>query len=335
MRKRYDFFFSLEKERKMASNVCGKKILGTILLLSFLTLCVQSAMNGENFIERFIMYPFTVKVDTVNAATQKSIPGNNQQQLTVPVFTVNGNAQSALSPRFSSTGYGANISYNLPEGKNLAVEPDNPLQLSPLDYAKAVENRDITEIKEGFENPSSQFSELQRQQMESGADNSASLPIQSMATTAARGSKVPLVMDRFIVANMKSRRYGQGDYIRGDLGVVPVLPNSDPNSCTWFRPSVNPAVDLNPGAMAVLVGAYGDTARQTAQLQMQASSGATNTFQGVQWQPPMDTSVGQQLAMNTAMLAQKQSVSTQGAIGGDVNVVAEKVPQAATVTFFP
>jgi hypothetical protein len=107
--------------------------------------CAHQMIYGKNIIEGWLMYPLKVRVDSVNPKTKRSVSGNNQQQLAPPVFTVPGKADSALSPRFTSTGFGSTVSYNLPDEKNLAVEPNNPLQLSPLQMAKAVENRDIVE----------------------------------------------------------------------------------------------------------------------------------------------------------------------------------------------
>lgn len=343
----------------MTTSSTGKQIVGTIILFSFLMACAHSMISGKSLIECFIMYPLRLKVDVVNPATKSSVPGNNQTALSPPVVTVPGTAQSPLTPRFSSTGYGANITYNLPEMKNLALEPTNPMQLSPLQYAKIVETGAIAEkptLREGFAttshkpgasshspmkgkkkgDSSSQYSSLQRSQQEFGEDNSAALPVQSM-TSSAGGEEVPIVMDRFIVATMKSRLYGQGDPIRGDLAIVPVLPNADPNSGVWFRPSVNPALDLNQGSLSVIAGAFNDTGRALAQLQMQSNAGTFNTFQGTTWASPPGTSSFAALAANTAMAVQKKLVSTDGPISGDVSAKTEKIvaPEAPIVSFFP
>ena len=344
------------------SSSTGKQIVGTIILFSFLMACANSMISGKSLIECFIMYPLRLKVDSINPATKNSVPGNNQAQLAPPVVTVPGTAQSPLSPRFSSTGYGANITYNLPELSNLGVSPTNPLQLTPLQYAKVVETGGIVEkplstnnVREGFttttKNPhgaktnkpsrrprdsSSQYDALQRSQQEFGEDNSAALPVQSM-TSSSGGEEVPVVMDRFIVATMKSRLYGKGDPIRGDLAIVPVLPNADPNSGTWFRPSVNPALDLNAGSLSVIAGAYNDTGRALAQLQMQSNAGTYNTFQGTSWASPPGTSSFAALAANAAMAVQKQLASTTGPGSGDVTTKVEKMqaPEAPVVSFFP
>lgn len=341
------------------SSSTGKQIVGTIILFSFIIACANSMITGKSLIECYVMYPLRLKVDSINPATKMSVPGNNQTQLSPPVVTVPGTAQSPLSPRFSSTGYGGNITYNLPELKNMGVLPTNPLQLTPLQYAKIVETGGITEkadVREGFAttatgrpygakssrppkrkgDSSSQYDALQRSQQEFGEDMSAALPVQSM-TSSSGGEEVPVVMDRFIVATMKSRLYGQGDPIRGDLAIVPVLPNADPNSGTWFRPSVNPALDLNAGSLSVIAGAFNETGRALAQLQMQANAGTYNTFQGTSWASPPGTSSFSALAANAAMAVQKQMASTTGPGSGDVTVKTEKIvaPEAPMVSFFP
>ena len=356
-------FFSCQEEKKIFSpliknmttdnSASGKQIVGTVLLFSFLMFCVQKILAGKDLLEGFINYPRGIRVDTVNSANGRAVFGNNQKALSVPVLNVKGRYQSPLSPRFSSTGYGANITYNLPNVSNLAVEPNNPLQLTPSQYAAVVESRGIVEnpalgapaapgapgfiSKETFKYPkksaSGSYAALQKNKALSGRENSAGLPLQNMNNTTSSGSAVPLVMDRFIITNMKSNKYALGDFIRGDLPIVPVLPNADPNSCTWFRPSVNPSIDLNPGALAVLGGAFNDSARQTAQLKMQSNSGALNTFAGVQFEPPADTSVGQQLIANTAMAAQRASSSLQGSPNGDVGISSPAANQAFTTTF--
>lgn len=294
-------------------------------------------MSGKTM-ENFINYPRTIQVDTINPRDGMSIPGNNQTQLAPPVFTVSGNQQSPLSPRFSSTGYGANITYNLPDVKNLAVEPNNPLQLNPMQYANLVERNEIAEKRENFTYPTGsppQEAQQKRMNLET-SEAVAALPLQNMSMSSSGsdgGSDIPLTMDRFIVSTGKSRLYAQGDFIRGDLQVTPVNPNSDSNSLIMFRPSVNPARDLNPGAMAVLGGAYNETNRQTVQLQMQSNSGSLNTFSGVPWSPPANTAVGQALIANAAMAAQKQGSATQGAPFGDVSF--NTASEQGFTTMFP
>lgn len=62
------------------------------------------------------------------------------------------------------------------------------------------------------------------------------------------------VYDRLVYSTARSRRYGEGDPIRGDLPIVPTLPVADPNSPIWFVPSASITRDLRMGALQVLAG---------------------------------------------------------------------------------
>lgn len=293
----------------------------TILLASILGVFICAKLSESKIIESFINVPRTVKVDTLNQRGTASLSGNNQAQLklqTPPVFTVPGTYQSPLTPRFSNTGYGAYITYNLPEKKNLAVDPTDPMMLASM-----VEK---PETKEQFKYPANSSATNYQKKYDSLTEAPVSqqellseLPVQSMTTST--GSEVPLVMDRFIVANLKSRLYGAADFIRGDLPIPPVLPQSDTYSTTMFRPSVAPQIDLNSGAMAVMGGAFNENCRDTVQLQMQGTGGMRDTFAGDRWHVNTDTSLGKlQLNMNRS----NNLATNQTPLSGDV-----------TVTMFP
>lgn len=329
----------------------GKQILGTVLLFSFVMFCLQKVLAGKPIIEGFLQFPMAPRSDVVGVHGS-SLPGNNQMAMAPPSFTVQGTYQSPLSPRLSSTGLGANINYNIPALANLALDPQNPRLLSPGDYAKAVENNILKEdpsppSKENFKYPpdssSAAAQNLMQQMQNEGTvvEAALALPLNTMASSTAGGSKVPLQMNRFIVAPLKSRLFRHADFIRGDIAVVPVNPNSNPNSCTWFRPSVNPSVDLNPGALAVMGGAYGEQARSVAQLQQTASGGARTTASGVAWEPSPDTVVGQYMVDQASMASQKRSMSTQNAPYGDINVESPSsapnnaIPRQPLFTLFP
>ncbi len=295
----------------------------TILIVSVVGVLLCSKFAGDKLIEGFLMYPQTYVVDSLNAQGTSSLSGNNQQQLflnksNVPVFTVPGQYQSPLAPRFSNTGYGAYITYNLPEKKNLAVDPNDPMML-----AKMVEK---PKVRESFNYPPNSSSTDYQQKYDSltkpfSAPNQkeivSELPVQTMA--ASNGSEVPLVMDRFIVSNLKSYKYGAGDFIRGDLAITPILPQSDPYSAVMFRPSTQPSVDLNPGALSVMGGAYNENVRDVVQLKMQANAGLRNTYAGDTWQLNSDTVLGN-VGMNMNMGQSHNLAATQGAPYGDVSV---------------
>lgn len=321
-KKNFILFFSQNKKIKDMMNSTNTTAL-TLLIVSVVGVLLCSKLAGDKLIEGFLMYPQTYVVDSLNAQGTASLSGNNQQQLflnrtNAPVFTVPGQYQSPLTPRFSNTGYGAYITYNLPEKKNLAVDPTNPMMLASM-----VEK---PKLKEQFNYPPNSSSTDYQQKYDSltkpyqAPDQKeiiTELPVQSMGVS--NGSEVPLVMDRFIVSNLKSYRYGSGDFIRGDLPIAPILPQSDPYSAVMFRPSTAPSIDLNPGAMAVLGGAYNENVRDTVQLQLQSNAGLRNTFAGVGWERNSDTVLGN-VEMNMNMNRSNNLAATQGSPYGDVSV---------------
>lgn len=64
----------------------------------------------------------------------------------------------------------------------------------------------------------------------------------------------PIVYDRLMSSNMRSRLRGNGDYVRGDLMIVPDNYKAGCQHPNWFQVSVKPERDLNRGAMAVIGG---------------------------------------------------------------------------------
>lgn len=322
----------------MTTSSCKtNQVMGTLILTVFVAFCIQQMVSGKTE-EGWINYPMGPQPQAISSADGQALYGNTQTQLAPPMLTVPGTQQLPLSPRFSNTGYGANITYNLPSVDKLAANPLDPTSLSftdPMAYVNAVEKGIV---RENFNYPTSsssgEYQKLQKEGISEGQDISMALPVQPMSNlTSSGGNKVPLVMDRFIVANKKSYKYNQGDMIRGDLPIVPVLPNADPNSCTWFRPSVNPSIDLNPGALAVLGGAQNSTNRQTVQLALQGSQGTANTLAGEVWQPPPNTTVGAAIIANATMASQKVGSSSQGVPPGSVQYNQQQ--PVSNYTFFP
>ena len=296
----------------------------TFVILSVIGILIYSKISGNNFIEGFLMYPQTYIVDSLNKEGTASLPGNNQQQLilnrsSVPTFTVPGQYQSPLAPRFSNTGYGAYITYNLPEKKNLGVDPNNPMMLaSMIEQPKTKESFRYPENSSAndFQQKYDSLTKIPSLTNENEIVNQ--LPIQSMSSST--GSEVPLVMDRFIVSNLKSYRYGAGDYIRGDLPIAPINPTlGDAYSAVMFRPSASPAIELNPGAMAVMGGAFNENVRDVVQLKMQSNGGVRNTFSGDAWAQNSETLLGK-INSNMNMSRSNNLEATQGPPYGDVIV---------------
>lgn len=84
----------------------------------------------------------------------------------------------------------------------------------------------------------------------------------------------PITYDRFMFSNKRSRLREHGDPIRGDLPIIPH--NSD-----WFRPSVQPHIDLKEGAMQVMGGFDNETNNQLSLLMAASAGNAMQTFGGV------------------------------------------------------
>jgi hypothetical protein len=228
-------------------------------------------------------------------------------------FSVPGNFQSMVSPRFSNVDYGAQITYNLPSIQNQAV-PRNPLALGnmategyrgPASNSSAI-NKSISgsSIKGGnrtkenfpstcglggtetivrgnstFTSPdyaAGDYNDVRNTAYSSGFHASdTGIPVGDMTTVDPLGNQEQsIVYDRLIVANRNSNLRAQGDKIRGDLAIAPLATG-------WFRPSVSPVVDLEPGAMNVIGGSHNETSNQLSQLLYKSSGNSITTFGGV------------------------------------------------------
>lgn len=86
-----------------------------------------------------------------------------------------------------------------------------------------------------------------------------------------------MLFDRLVYSTGRSRRYGAGDPIRGDLPIVPVLPVADPNSPIMFRPPASIERDLRQGALQAIAG-DNDVSRNLAQLK-QAANPARRSYE--------------------------------------------------------
>lgn len=101
-------------------------------------------------------------------------------------------------------------------------------------------------------------------------------PFANDGLSLSTGSEVvqPITYDRFMFSNKRSRLREHGDPIRGDLPIIPH--NSD-----WFRPSVQPHIDLKEGAMQVMGGFDNETNNKLSQLMAASAGNAMQTFGGV------------------------------------------------------
>ena len=173
--------------------------------------------------ERFagLNYPMGVKVN------REAYMGHNKN------FSVSGNIQTALPPRFSNVNYGPNIRFNAPEKRHLAMDTNALPKELQIPSVKVVNNRMAENTMKG------QSEEMNRSDVQ------------------------PIIYDRYIYTSARSNLKRSADPIRGDLAIVPVLPQSDRSSGVMFRPSVSPHVDLGQGYISSIANDMGDNQSST------------------------------------------------------------------------
>jgi hypothetical protein len=126
----------------------------------------------------------------------------------------------------------------------------------------------------------------------------------------------PVTYDRFMVANKLSRLNQHGDPIRGDLPIIPH--NSD-----WFRPSVQPHIDLKQGAMQVMGGFDNETNNQLSLLMAASAGNAMQTFGG------MNFSGDDGLAANMGAFMRSPDSNTSSSSSSSYNTNLMKFMSAA------
>jgi hypothetical protein len=200
---------------------------------------------------------------------------------------VSGNYQSILSPRMSNVDYGSHIRYNQPELKHMGVNPVSPISYKNLvTPAQSVCNQNQIEgyascgAKGGLKSSNMQASGLNTP-VSSYTETADLLPVQNMGSgpllnALGEEASQPIIYDRYIYANQKSRLFAEGDPIRGDLPIVS-------QATGWFRPSVAPNVDLRNGALAVMGGLDNSTSKELLALQNASAGGLLDTGSGINY----------------------------------------------------
>lgn len=251
------------------------------MLVALFAICM---FKKPSVSESFGMLPSrSWKVERVVAKNQDA--ANKGHFYSVPGY------QAHLSPRFNNANTSGSVRYSA-AGHDQHAVPHHPLSMS------AMAEQGYTG-KEKYEMPkhskeSMSDSKHYNNNVEEYPEMSSMLPVGDMTTVSADGdTEQPIVYDRYMYANRRSRLRSQGDMIRGDLAIVPNAPG-------WFTPSVHPNLDLHQGAMNVLGGVDNDSTRKMAQLVHASSGGADTSIAGID--------VGNQFSM------------TAGAGASDVNV---------------
>jgi hypothetical protein len=200
-------------------------------------------------------------------------PGCIQEGYTGPndFYTVPGTFQSELSPRFMNEGFGANITYNFPEQRHLAAEPDNPLSL-----ANNVENYE-QQVQENYENVETKFAQVHEpvplprsmdgpHREDYGGKQNGGGSVEILPGVPTPQFKM---YDRMIISTAKNNQTNSCDMIRGDLAIYPST-----KSCGWFQSRYADPMNLCTGALQVLGGKSAVT-EEIAALQLLSTSATT------------------------------------------------------------
>lgn len=240
------------------------------------------------------------------------------------------NYQAVISPRFSNINYGANIKYNLPSHKNMAVPHE------PLDFGGMAEENYNPPSKEGYcgggnglscgkggygmghkvgggnEVPPG-YTNGNKQQLlndipASSQNIGSQLPVGTMTTMDGAGNQEQFVTyNSMMFAQLKpGRNYSGSDPIRGDLAISPCNQG-------WFSVYPDLTRDLNPGAMGVLAGAGegGVSNNATLDLLVKASGGTRTTWGGVDLSNISPQSVNQNAQTATNLSAGLSDIQVQ------------------------
>jgi len=228
-----------------------------LFLFSFLI--INKMFDGKFIATIFAIVISVFAICNLNTKKINSIEGFFQARAVKidPEYQINGNFFS-VPPTFQSNPsfrmQNANLSAyqkhhlnNSPHARaNMATAP-----LKPTDFASMA--------RENFEKP---YAEPTHKPGSLVQDYStATLPPTNMSTITTIGENgeevQAVVYDRVIFANRNSNHRRHGDKIRGDLPIAP-------RKCGLFDPSVNPHIDLEPGAINVMAGIGNETSNQMA-----------------------------------------------------------------------
>ena len=182
--------------------------------------------------------------------------------------SIPGQYQSILAPRQPGmVDYGAFIRYNRPSEDKLGTNMGSLASQTQIkeNFRPAQEPENYTSVGDNV--GAGVLSALPVSQ------SNQSPPIDAMGQME---DVQPIIYDRYMYANQKSRLHGGGDPIRGDLPILPI-------QAGWFSPSASPNIDLRSGALAVMGGVNNDTTHELLALKSAAAGGLLNTGSGINY----------------------------------------------------
>ncbi len=200
-------------------------------------------------------------------------------------YSVPGTYQAMVQPRQAGmVDYGADIRYNFPAQKLLGASYGSLNYASMMGDQNTGRGAGCTHSSEGYCGSCNGAASVTENYGNSLSQRlpSSSLPVQGMANALSVNalgdmSNNPVVYDRYMFANQKSRLAAMGDPIRGDIVPTSTIPSG------WFTPSVQPQIDLQSGAAMVMNGVDNSTSKQLLALKTAASAGALDTGSGINY----------------------------------------------------
>jgi len=272
------------------------------LLIVFLTivaaLTTYFKLNTSDTRESFINYSMSAQPQLMGKTGNSASTSQQLSSYNIPFTNRGMGFQAMTSPRLFSGDMGAQIRYNPPAEKYMALRANDPMMLA--------RNVEKPRLRENYS-----FNQQTGAADMSSSLKSAPISLPQGDMSSATVNPNVITYDRFIYAVSKNRTQSQGDMIRGDINITPDA------KCGWFQTSqsLTPSQSLQTGALAVMGGAYNETARGTAAIKQQSLGGSTNIAGGVAFETLPSTTTGasygsSQFRLNTSRVPATSVMST-------------------------
>jgi hypothetical protein len=194
------------------------------------------------------------KENYFGAGPAQTVRAQAVEQSTNGMYSLPGQYQAMIPPRMNPNGYGAYINYNMPNTNMLAADPKNPMMQRGVP----------TVLTEGYHDGQQHVGSMLASNNQGG----------EMVNAFGELNQQPVVYNRLIFANQKSRLNSLGDPLRGDLPIQPI-------NTGWFQPSISPNIDLKSGSLMAMGGINNETSKQLQALRSASAAGAISTGGGV------------------------------------------------------